>query len=129
MALPATRRFVPMKMSRGVASGRTGHVLNDQHGRLICVFIADAEHAQAPVSTQRDDVALVPDERWSLKLYIGPSVPGTGRLLRPYRSTRIRAYDGRSRRPRTRMGLASRVGLREASRGWFGGKREQGSTT
>jgi hypothetical protein len=48
---------------RGVASGRSGHVLYDQCGRLVGVVVTDAEHPQPPVSAERDLVALTPAER------------------------------------------------------------------
>jgi hypothetical protein len=43
--------------SGGAASGRSGHVLDDQHGRLIRVVVADAEDAQPPLGRERDLVA------------------------------------------------------------------------
>jgi hypothetical protein len=47
------------------ASGRSGHVLNDQGGRLVGVVVTDAEHAQAPPS-ERDRVARAPVEHGAL---------------------------------------------------------------
>jgi hypothetical protein len=41
------------------ASGRSGHVLNDQRGRLIGVVVTDAEDAQRP-SPKGDRVAGLP---------------------------------------------------------------------
>ena len=39
-----------------------GHVLDDQHGRLVGVVVANAEHTQRPAWAQRDRVALAPGE-------------------------------------------------------------------
>jgi hypothetical protein len=50
--------------SGGVASGRSGQVLHDQHRRLVGVFVTDAEHSERPLGGQRNLVAV-------------PGVPGS----------------------------------------------------